>query len=56
MNEYAFTNDQINIMIDSESNQIVDAAKCMGLLIDEHLSWSKKNSSSNLIRVNFSPH
>lgn len=29
-------------MIDGKSIQIVDAAKCLGLLIDEHLSWSKK--------------
>ena len=38
---YALSNNQINIEIDGKPIQRVDAAKSLGLLIDEHLSWSK---------------
>ena len=38
---YALSNNQINIEIDGKPIQRVDAAKSLGLLIDEHLSSSK---------------
>ena len=38
---YALSNNQINIEIDGKPIQRVDAAKSLGLLIDEHLPWSK---------------
>lgn len=38
---YALWNNQINIEIDGKPIQRVDAAKSLGLLIDEHLSSSK---------------
>jgi len=34
-------NNQINIEIDGKSIKRVDEAKSLGLLIDEHLSWTK---------------
>ena len=38
---YALSNNQINIEIDGKPIQRVDAAKSLGLLIDEHLASSK---------------
>ena len=38
---HALSNNQINIEIDGKSNKRVNEAKSLGLLIDEHLSWTK---------------
>ena len=38
---HALSNNQINIEIDGKSIKRVNEAKSLGLLIDEHLSWTK---------------
>ena len=38
---HALSNNQINIEIDGKSIKRVKEAKSLGLLIDEHLSWTK---------------
>ena len=38
---HAFSNNQINIEMDGKSIKRVNEAKSLGLLIDEHLSWTK---------------
>lgn len=37
----ALSNNQINIEIDGKPIQRVDATKSLGVLTDEHLTWSK---------------
>ena len=38
---HALSNNQINIVIDGKSINQVKEAKSLGLVIDEHLSWTK---------------
>jgi len=38
---HALSNNQFNIEFDGKSIKRVDEAKSLGLLIDEHLSWTK---------------
>ena len=37
---HSFPDDQINIEIDAKLNTKVKEAKSLGVIIDEHLSWS----------------
>ena len=38
---HALWNNQINIEIDGKSNEKVKEAKLVGLVIDEHVSWTR---------------